>query len=151
MVAQTFWRMFPRQIASDLCRFFPGYRIADWHHGRMSSYELLELFGVCVEDDPDTRTRSISVDFAPEDGAVAKAMRGGRWSERELIVAETFNELARLRASYHSVNGGRSHSYEPHEFEDPTVREAKVNLAAVNAKLQADVEADIFGSWSGEE
>lgn len=139
--------MFPRQIASDLRRFF-GVRIADWHDGSMSSYELLELFGVSFVDDEESRTRSIKVDFAPEDGAVAKALRGGAWSEAELIRAETFNEIARLRASFHSVNGGKKHSYTPFAFEDPTVRGSKAESAEANAKLQAEVEADLFGSWS---
>ena len=114
----------------------------------MSSFELLELFGVSVEDDPKTRTRTFRVDFAPEDGALAKAMRGGQWSQAELVRAETFNEIARLRASFHAVNGGSKHSYEPFAFEDPTVLKAKAIAAEVNAKLQSDVEDEMFGSWN---
>lgn len=113
----------------------------------MSSFKLLELFGVSFVDDPETRVRSIRVDFAPEDGALARALRGGAWSEKELIWAETFNELARIRASYHSVNGGKKHAYEPFQFEDPTVRIDKQRTAEANQKMQAEVEADMFGSW----
>lgn len=114
----------------------------------MSSYELLELFGVSFVDDEETRIRSIRVDFAPDDSALARSMRGGAWSEAELIRAETFNEIARLRASFHSVNGGKKHAYEPFAFEDPSIRENKAREAAANARLQAEVEADMFGPWS---
>ena len=113
----------------------------------MSSFELLELFGVSFEDDPKARTRSFRVDFAPEDGALAKAMRGGRRSRAEIVRDETFNEVARLRASYHAVNGGSGHSYEPFAFEDPVDVTAKAVEAEVNAQLQSDVEAELFGSW----
>lgn len=144
MKAQWFWRMLPRQIASDLQRFFHR-RIADWHDGSLSSFELLELFGVRFEDDPETRTRSIFVDFAPEQGAVAVALRDGGWTEDQLVAAETFNEIARLRASFHTANGGKQASYEPFAFEDPTVRERRALESAAAAKLQMEVEEDLFG------
>lgn len=125
MEAMAFWRVFPRQIASDLRRFFHAH-IADWHQGRMSSYELLELFGVTIDDsvwvkgdqfDADTpivtnvgwltveivadeKARTIRVDFPPEDGAVATAMRGGERPEWKQMLAQTANELAVLRATY---------------------------------------------------
>ena len=58
--AQEIWRRMPRQIASDLRRFF-GLNIRDWHRGTteggelvLSSYELLELFGAHIDDKPDT-------------------------------------------------------------------------------------------------
>lgn len=93
------WRLFPRQIASDLRRFF-GIRIADWHQGRMSSHELLELFGARIVDDPEARTRTVCIDFAPENGAVAKAMRGGERPELEQMVAQAANEMAVIRTAF---------------------------------------------------
>lgn len=93
------WRLFPRQIASDLRRFF-GIRIADWHQGRMSSHELLELFGARVVDDIKARTRTVHIDFAPENGAVAKAMRGGERPELEQMVAQAANEMAVIRTAF---------------------------------------------------
>lgn len=146
MEAQWFWRMFPRQIASDLQRFFHR-RIAEWHAGAMSSYELLELFGVRFKDDPKLRVREMHVDFAPERGAVAKALRQGGWTEDQLIAAETFNEIARLRASFHAANGGKAAGYEPFAFEDPAVREQKAREAAAAMQLQREVEDDLFG-WT---
>ena len=66
----------------------------------MSSHELLELFGARVVEDAETRTRTVFVDFPPENGAVAKVLRGGERSELEQMVAQTANELAVLRAAY---------------------------------------------------
>jgi integrase len=102
------WRRWPRQIASDLRRFFTK-DIADWHQGRMSSYELLELFGISLEDDPDTKTRTIRVDFAPDDGALATALRGGEIPEWQQMIRQSANTLAVLRAA--QVPGAQSEEY----------------------------------------
>lgn len=91
----------------------------------MSSFELLELFGVSIDDsvtldgktfDADTpivtsagwstaavleaadKTRTIRVDFAPEDGALADALRDGERPEWKRMLAQTANETAVLRA-----------------------------------------------------
>ncbi|MGV0634497.1 hypothetical protein ABQE69_09020 [Mycolicibacillus trivialis] len=136
MEALWLWKQFPRQIASDLSRFHRR-RIAEWHSGQMSSYELLEL-----------------LEFMPEEGAFRTAVRGGSWSEPELVAAETYNELARLRASYHAVNGGEKSAYEPFTFDDPTLREEKHKEAAELAEFRKSVEDDMFThlGWSnGEE
>lgn len=87
------WRQFPRQIASDLSRFHHR-RIAEWHRGDMSSYELLEL-----------------IEFLPADSAYSIARRGGEYSEAELTQRHLANEVARLRATMHAVHGGQR--YEP--------------------------------------
>lgn len=63
----------------------------------MSSFELLELFGVDILDDPDTKTRTIRVDFPPEDGALAEALRGGERPEWKQAIAQAANELAVIR------------------------------------------------------
>lgn len=65
----------------------------------MSSFELMELFGVSIDDDPETETRTISVDFAPEDGAVASAMRNGERPESKQMIAQCANTLAVLRVA----------------------------------------------------
>jgi hypothetical protein len=64
----------------------------------MSSFELLELFGVSIVDDPEARIRTIQVDFAPEDGAVSAAMRDGDRPEWKQMLAQAANESAVLRA-----------------------------------------------------
>ena len=73
------WRQFPRQIASDLSRFHHR-RIAEWHSGEMSSYELLEL-----------------VEHLPETGAYKAALRRGGYTVDQAMIAELFNETARFR------------------------------------------------------
>lgn len=92
----------------------------------MRSYELLELFGAEVDDivtiggtefDAGTpivtsrgwstvaliageKTRTIRVDFPPEDGALALAMRGGERAEWQEMLAQSANELAVMRATF---------------------------------------------------
>lgn len=102
------WRRWPRQIASDLRRFF-HLPIADWHQGRLSSFELLELFGISIDEDPATRTRTIRVDSAPEDGALAAALRGGELPEWQQMIRQTANTLAVLRAA--QVPGAAADEY----------------------------------------
>lgn len=138
--ALTVWREFPRHLASDLRRFF-GAHIRDWHQGRMPSRELLELFGASATVDAERRELTIQVEFAPEDGAVAKELRRGGWTVAETLAAETFNELARLRASFHA---SKKAPYEPFQFEDPATRAAKAEATDEAMKLQAEVEDDIF-------
>lgn len=89
----------------------------------MSSYELLELFGAGVDEsvtvadaqfDADTpivtsaglstveilaeeKSRTIHVDFPPEDGAVATALRCDERPEWKQMLAQSANSLAILR------------------------------------------------------
>ncbi|AEN79876.1 tail assembly chaperone [Mycobacterium phage PhancyPhin] len=100
MQAFAFWRMAPRQIASDLRRFFPGCHIRDWHQGRMSSYELLELFGVTVAEDEETETRTIVVEWPPESGAVAAVVRDGDRPEWQKMLAQVANISALFRSAH---------------------------------------------------
>lgn len=108
MEAQRIWRVLPRQMASDLQRFFHR-RIAEWHSGEMSSYELLELFGAAIVDDPAAKTRTIRFDFPPEDGAVAGELRGGERPEWKRMLAQIANETAVLRAA--QVQGADADEY----------------------------------------
>lgn len=89
--ALAVWRRYPRQIAADLSRYHHR-RIADWHRGVMSSYELLEL-----------------LEFMPEEGALAKAIRGGERPDWQQMLAQIANETAVLRAS--QVQGVDSSDY----------------------------------------
>lgn len=65
----------------------------------MSSFKLLELFGVAIVDDPDEETRTIAVDFAPEDGAVAAALRDGERPEWKQALAQVANISAMFRSA----------------------------------------------------
>lgn len=80
----------------------------------MSSHELLELFGARIVDDPEARTRNVYIDFPPEGGAVAKAMRGGERPELEQMVAQIANESGVLRAAF--VPNAETDRYESRLF-----------------------------------
>ncbi|MGV7585228.1 hypothetical protein PJN38_24200 [Mycobacterium kansasii] len=81
----------------------------------MSSYELLELFGADVVEDPDDDTRFIiRVDHPPEDGALATALRGGERCEWQQMLAQAANELAVLRAA--KVPEAQADEYESRLF-----------------------------------
>lgn len=141
MEAVAIWRKYPRQIASDLKRFFHT-DIEDWHQGRLSSYKLLEWFGATITDDEDNKVRTIVVEFAPENGALAKALRDGGFSRFEEMVAETHNEIARLRTSFHVVNGGES--YEPPEFVDPRVEKLRAEAKQQREQFHQEAEEALF-------
>ena len=59
----------------------------------MSSYELLEL-----------------LEFMPDEGAFKAAVRGGEYSERDIVWRHIASELSKLRATTHAVYGGQSYS-----------------------------------------
>lgn len=99
----------------------------------MSSFELLELFGVSIIDDSDTKTVTIRVDFAPDDGALASALRGGDRPEWQQMAAQSANELAVLRAAY--VPDAQSSEYGSRLFFPiPKMRE----FAAENDRMLAE-------------
>lgn len=60
------------------------------------------------------------------------------------MVAEAHNEIARLRASYHAVQGGKSARYEPFAFVDPRIERAKAKEAVKRAELTEAAEEDLF-------
>jgi hypothetical protein len=64
----------------------------------MSSFKLLELFGVTITDDPEAEIRTIVVDFAPEDGAVSAALRDGERPEWKQALAQVANISALFRS-----------------------------------------------------
>ena len=66
----------------------------------MSSFELLELFGVTVTENAADKTVTMRVDFAPDEGALAMALRHGERPEWQQMAAQSANELAVLRAAY---------------------------------------------------
>ncbi len=169
--AQAFWRMCPRQIASDLRRFFRCH-VRDWHRGDLSSYELLELFGASIVDDPHTGrvhpdtvvyvwskgqltrrlyasfcdgTRTIKVEVPPEGGAGDQAVREGGYTRLEHLVAESHNELARFRASYHTVSSRGKVTYEPPQMLDPRVEKAREAKKRELEEFQKQTEEALFG------
>lgn len=78
------WRRVPRQICSDLERFF-NRDIKYWHRGTvdeggdlvLSSYRLLELFGARIDVNPDTGdVDPDSVVVVRDDGVVVRRRYG---------------------------------------------------------------------------
>jgi hypothetical protein len=113
MGALWVWRQFPREIASDLSEFHHR-RIAEWHDGTMSSYELLEL-----------------LEFMNERGAFKAAAREGELTYVDQMHRYGINEIARLRATIHAVHGGKR--YDPFAFK--SVAELKAEVAEKEATL----------------
>lgn len=81
--AQEIWRTLPRQLASDLRRFF-NLNIRDWHQAArrdgelvLSSYELLELFGARIETEPETGDVHPDSIVVVQDGANVYTRRYG--------------------------------------------------------------------------
>jgi len=130
----------PRAVASDLRRFF-DIHIRDWHQGRLSSFELIELFGVRIIDDHETQTRTITAEYAPEDGAVDRVIREGGFNRVETLLAELFNETARSRASLHVAFGGNA--YEPPEIVDPRVERERELLRQLSDAEKREVAIEI--------
>jgi hypothetical protein len=119
MEAVWLWRQFPRQIASDLSQFHHR-RIAEWHAGTMSSYELLEL-----------------LEFMPERGAFKTAVRGGEYSEEEMTWRLISNELARLRATMHAVHGGKK--YDPPILLSKMAQRAEIEESEAAAERREEI------------
>ncbi|GJJ22280.1 hypothetical protein MTY414_59530 [Mycolicibacterium mageritense] len=133
-------RLWPRQIASDLRRFW-HCRMADWHSGELSSYELLELFGVAyvdVVEDGETR-KLIELEHAPEDGAVAKAIRGGDWPEWVQILAELHKEESVYHAAKYSTPRKK---HQATVFLSPVERRKRQEQAVADAQERQDSQSD---------
>lgn len=86
MQALWIWRQFPKQVASDLSQYHHR-RIAEWHTGIMSSYELLEL-----------------MEFLPERGAFKTALRKDEFSEEEQVWRHVANRLSKIESILYVVN-----------------------------------------------
>lgn len=127
--AVALWRRFPGEIASDLSRYH-RLRIADWHQGRMLSFELLEL---CR--------------FMDDEGEYKKALRfaitGSPWSERAYADFAAANEAAVLRAG--QLQGVDSDQYGGRLFipaniaKDRAVEEEKARSARASIFAMADI------------
>ena len=101
------WRRWPRQIASDLARFFHR-RIADWHQGLMKQLRAAGAVRHLHRGKPEEKVRTIRVDFAPEDGALAAPARRGA-SRVAADGASVGQHLAVLRAA--QVPGAHADEY----------------------------------------
>jgi hypothetical protein len=109
--AIAIWRQWPTEIEADL---LPKADIHDWHRGTRDAFGGLKL--------SSRRLLVVLEHGLPEDGAFKTAAeRDGGYTDAQMIAAETHNEIARLRASYYAVHGGKDAVYEPHLFVDPVI------------------------------
>lgn len=111
----------------------------------MSSYELLELFGVEVIDDPQEKVRTIRVDFPPEDGAVALGIRDGERPEWQEMMAQTANEAAVLRATF--APGAQSDAYDARLFFSQARQRQHAAEAEADAQTVTDEPGGLYSLW----
>jgi hypothetical protein len=109
-MAMVRWSQAPTELESDL---LPKADIYDWHRGTLDQFGALKL---------SSRRLLVLIDKLDDESAYRTALRGGYWSEKQLIQAEIYNELALLRSAYFTVNGPEGSGYEPFQFVDPIVR-----------------------------
>lgn len=111
------WRWWPNRIASDLRRYYPGCHIREWHQGRMSSRELLELLDGLPEtsrfkeasertfriveyrgDDPELKGKLLLMPgFGRPPKDVAVVAEYVDWTRDQKVAARNVRELVMLR------------------------------------------------------
>lgn len=121
------WAMFPTEVEVDFAHWYPTVNLLDWHRGTRDQHGALLL---------SSRRLIVLITGLPPASMYKTSQRGGYLSEAELVAYETYNEIARLRASYYAVKGGEESRYEPHEFVDPILR---VELAVAAVEVEEDV------------
>lgn len=119
----------------------------------MSSYKLLEMFGARIVENPETRVRTIHMDFAPEDGAVAKAMRDGESTELVQATRQIANEAAVIRAAY--VPNADASQYGSGFFLPPAIarqnRAERERMQAERQRIQDDEPGGMSAMWTQRE
>lgn len=110
----------------------------------MSSYKLLEMFGARIVNN------TVYMDFAPEDGAVAKAMRDGEGSELVQATRQIANEAAVLRAAY--VPNADASQYGSGFFLPPAIarqnRTERERVQAERTAIQDDEPGGMSAMWT---
>lgn len=86
------------------------------------------------------------LEFLPEKSAFKTAAeRDGGWTMDRSIAAETHNEMARFRASYHAVHGGEDYEpYEPYEFVDPLTERLREQAAEAEEREREEDMRDLY-------
>lgn len=119
--------MFPTEIEADFPHWYPNESLFDWHRGTRDEHGVLLL---------SSRRFLILLEGLHAISNYKTMQRGGYLSEAELVAYETYNEIAKMRASYYAVKGGEEAVYEPFEFIDPIVRiEQAMGEAAEHEEL----------------
>ena len=105
--------MFPTEIEADFAKEYPSVDLLDWHRGTRDERGALLL---------SSRRLIVLMGGLSARGNYKTSLRGGYLCELDLVAYETYNEIAKLRASYYAVKGGEDAVYEPFEFIDPVIR-----------------------------
>jgi hypothetical protein len=105
--------MFPTEVEADFAHWYPSEDLGAWHRGDLDRRGRRVL---------SSRRLCVLLGGLKPDSNYKTSQRGGYLSELELVAYETYNEIARLRASYYAVKGGEDSKYEPHQFVDPILR-----------------------------
>lgn len=93
-----------------------------------------------------SRRLLILLEKMPEESEFKRVVeRGGRWSLKTQILAETVNEAYRFRASYHAAHSTDDNDvrFEPPEFVDPVVAEARAEQERAEAEVAAQTEPEL--------
>jgi hypothetical protein len=92
------------------------------------------------------------LEFLPECSAFKTASErdGDGYTHDQRVAAETYNELAKLRSSYHAVHGGPDGVYEPHQFVDPRVERLRAELEEAEDEEREEDDEDFYADmgWS---
>lgn len=131
---------FPEEIEDDLLAH-RGLDIGLWHRLTINP----------LTGGPYLSSRRLLVIIAglPAKGRYKKAARGGRQTRGERVAEETYNELAILRSSYHTVNTENGEGYyDPVILSDPVDEAEKARRDAEKA-LHADRANQDFESQMG--
>lgn len=111
--AITRWAMFPTEVEADFARWYPNEDLGAWHRGELDSQGRYVL---------SSRRLCVLLMHLDPYSSFKTSQRGGYLPERDLVLYETHNELAKLRAAYYAVKGGEESKYEPFAFIDPVRR-----------------------------
>lgn len=128
--------MFPTEVECDFAHWYPNEDLGAWHRGELDHGGRLVL---------SSRRMVVLMAGLPPTSAYKTSMRGGYLTESELVRYETYNELAKLRASYYAMNGGEDSLYEPHTFVDPIVRVEKAMEEEQRSEDTIDASENLYG------
>lgn len=92
-----------------------------------------------------SRRLLLLLEHIDDEGPFKTATRGGRWSLRMQMAAETANEAYRFRASYHAAHSTDDNDvrFDPPEFIDPVIAEARAELEKVEAEIAAQTQPEL--------
>jgi hypothetical protein len=107
------WSQFHTEFEADFEHWYPNVDLGAWHRGELDRHGRYVL---------SSRKLCSLLSHLDPYSAYKTSQRGGYLPERDLVIYETHNELAKLRATYYRVKGGDESTYTPFTFQDPVRR-----------------------------